>query len=694
MNIENIDIACNNFIQVFKHLLDKNIPLKKFPVTKNRDSKPWFTTGLRNACNKKNHLYKKFLKYQTAASSSKYKTYKNKLTTILRNAEKKYYSTLLKEKEKNIKATWKILNDLTKKNNINKELPREFKNGNKTMNNPKDIAIGFNNFFSNIGSDLASKIPQCNDGSFRDYINKNIPNSLFLNGVTNEEVIDEVRQFKGKYSCGVDGIDMYTVKRVIDEIVEPITYICNKSLETGIFPEAFKIAKIIPIYKSGNRQDFSNYRPVSLLPQFSKILEKLFNKRLMDFINKQELLFNGQFGFRPNMSTSDALLKLTEVITNEMDKANYTVGVFIDLKKAFDTIDHEILLKKLECYGIRGVAANWLKSYLTNRVQIVTVNNITSESANIKCGVPQGSILGPSLFLLYINDIYCVSTLLNCILFADDTNLIYSGKDLNRVCEIVSHELNKLSKWFAVNKLSLNVSKTNYIIFYSKNVPNETRVTINGKEIDRVYDIKFLGVHVDCKLNWKKHVEYIQTKISKNVYIIYTLKYILDKAVLFTLYNTLVLPYMTYCCEVWGNTYRSTLDFLFLLQKKVLRTVVKADFLSHTKPIFYDLQTLNIYDIIELKTAVVMFKAYHNLLPHSTQMYFKLNVNVHKYNTRQEEQFVTNYRRTTLKSMCLSNIGVKLWNNVPSELKKCKTTTSFKRLYKQKQLEMYIRDTE
>ena len=365
-------------------------------------------------------------------------------------------------------------------------------------------------------------------------MSNDVLNSLFLNGVTKEEVIKEVKNLKSKQSCGFDGINMYTVKMVIDEIALPITHICNKSFEHGVFPSKLKICKIIPIYKNGDKQLFTNYRPVSLLPQFSKIVEKLFNKRLMDFVDKNELLYNGQYGFRHNMSTSLALLQLTEDITTQMDEANYTIGIFIDLKKAFDTIDHEILIKTLEYYGIRGIASKWLKSYLADRSQVVSINNEVSDSIKLRCGVPQGFILGPSLFLLYINDIYKVSNLMNFILFAVDTNLFCSGRNLQSLCEIVSKELNKLHVWFQVNKLSLNISKTNYMLFSNKMIESVPKISINNEDIEHVYSSKFLGVQVDCKFSWKCHVQYIRSKLAKNAGVLRKLKYLLDKEVLFT----------------------------------------------------------------------------------------------------------------------------------------------------------------
>ena len=328
----------------------------------------------------------------------------------------------------------------------------------------KAVANGFNNFFVNVGPKLAKNIEET-EGSIFDSMNNPLKGSFFLEPVTIHKVLKIVNASPNKTSMDHSGNNFALLKECISFIVKPVCHIANSSFEMRIFPERIKIAKVIPIFKSGKKASFTYYRPVSLLPQFLKILEKLFNNRLDKFLEINDILSNNQYGFRNNFTTCHALIDLHEQLTKSIDDKLCTIGVFIDLKKAFDTIDHSLLLQKLNRYGIRGIANSWLSSYLKERSQYVFYNNENSDAMNICCGVPQGSILGPKLFILYINDMVNVSKILKFIIFAENPNLFCTSKDIVSLSVTICNELIKLKKWFALNKLSLNITKTNYMIF-------------------------------------------------------------------------------------------------------------------------------------------------------------------------------------------------------------------------------------
>ena len=646
----------------------------------------------KKCCIKKNNLYLAFLKRRSLLTESRYKNYKNKLTKILRIEKKNYYRQKLEECKANTSETWKILNTIIGKRKSEAKYSNEFivDNDRVTLDN-EEIANHFNNFFVNIGTILSNSIEPCQGTQPTDFLKNQVSESMYMYPVTEKEVSEIVSGCKSKTSYGHDEISMKTVKHVIKQIVRPLTYIFNRSLITGIFPNDMKTAKVIPVFKSGDRLQFSNYRPISLLPQFSKILEKIFNKRLMSFIENHHVLTDGQYGFRSNHSTSLALTEFVEKVTSAIDKQESTIGVFIDLKKAFDTVDHKILLSKLQCYGIRGLALDWIKSYLANRGQYVCYNNSNSELKNIKCGVPQGSILGPVLFILYINDMCEVSKLLNIILFADDTSIFYSTRNIVDITCTVNNELEKLDIWFRVNKLSLNMNKTNFIMFTNKKQLRPTvNIVLNGKNIEQVSHTKFLGVIIDENLTWREQIKTVETKVSKSIGVLYETKDVLDIQALRTLYQSLVEPYMSYCCEIWGNTYPSRVRKLSLLQKKAIRIIYSLDYHGHTSVFFHCSRILKLQDLITHRTMVMLYKANNHCLEGRVQAFFEPTAAVHKYDTRQSKLFYVKKANTTHRLLSITVRGIHVWNGLESNIRQLPSLQQFKKSLKSTLLSSYL----
>ena len=333
-----------------------------------------------------------------------------------------------------------------------------------------------------------------------------------------------------------------------------------------------KIAKIIPVHKSNVKDDISNYRPISLLPSISKILGKGIYKRTFHFIQSNKILNNNQYGFREKHSTINAITALTGDVIKALENKDSVLSVFLDLSKAFDTIDHQILLHKLEFYGIRGTPLKWFKSYLTNRKQYVKYNNSDSLQQDITFGVPQGSILGLLLFIIYINDLpFCVN---HCktILFADDTTIYKTGKQVNNIYEDMNNDLQVLADWFRANKLSLNISKTKSMLFCRSPPPEneELILTMSDTIIQRIKCLQFLGLYIDEKLDWHEHINKCKNKLTSALYVINKVNSYLPVSALKTIYYTLVYPYLTYGIILWGSTYKTYLTKLFIIQKKIV----------------------------------------------------------------------------------------------------------------------------
>ena len=480
--------------------------------------------------------------------------------------------------------------------------------------------------------------------------------------------------------------------KILGASVSPLlALLVNQSFQSGVFSDKLKIAKVITLFKKGNPELPSNYRPISLLPIFSKIFEKLMYRRLFRFLEVHNVLYSLQFGFQENHSIDHALVSLTEAIRNTLDNKRFGCGIFIDLQKAFDTVNHKILLSKLEHYGVRGCALEWFRSYLSDRKQYVTVNGSNSNLLSITCGVPQGSVLGPLLFLVYINDLPNASNKLKFYLFADDTNIYFESNDLSNLLRTVNKELKSIKRWLDANKLSLNIDKTNYIIFHSssRNVPSDSTIKIGKKYIKRVKFVKFLGILLDEHLSWKYHLSELSKKLARTCGIFFKIRNLLPFDVLLCLYNALFLSFLQYGLIVWGQTFALYTDPIFKLQKKAVRAISFQPRLSPSLPIFKDLKLLKLSEIFELRLLTFVYDSVNKTSPSCFHDFFLLNSSVHQYSTRKASQgdlYLSRMNSLQYGLKSIRYLGAKLWNALPVEIRNAPSKISFKKQLKIKLL--------
>ena len=616
---------------------------------------PWLSAALRTQIKLKNAKHKEALKSNDQTVKDEYKNIKRELHSSLRNSEISYYSNQLDLHRLDVGKRWKVLREILNMNNPSSKKKLIFDINNKTTTDPNEIATGFNNFFVTIGPQLAKNIKS--DINPLSYV-KSVNNSMVLTDVTSTEVRNVIASLKNS-SSGYDEFPPFVGKSCVEAYIKPLTHLINLSLKSGVFPSELKLAKVVPIFKAGDTSAINNYRPISVLSFFSKVYEKIVYNHVLDFVDDNNVLYDYQYGFRHSHSTQQAIITLIDRISKSLVKGDIAIIILLDLKKAFDTVDHRILLRKLYAYGIRGTLLKWFESYLTGRTQYVAFNGTNSDTHYVKCGVPQGSILGPLLFILYMNDICSVSKLLFTLLYADDTCVLLSGKDLNDLIAVLNVELISLSVWLKSNKLSLNTQKTFFMVFHRARLKtaNCNDLVIDNASITRVNSAKYLGIIMDVKFNWIEHITYIKNKISKAIGNMYKARQYLNKSSLVNLYYSYVYPYLTYCIEVWGCACPTHLQCLFLLQKKIIRIITFSHYLAHTEPLFMSLEILPLEKIFYHRCGLMMYKYHNNLLPCLISQLYAKNDSIHNHNTR-----CSNLLRVPHDSKSFTNVSARIWN--------------------------------
>ena len=588
----------SDFSSLFNCHLDKACKLEKPRFSKRTaKEKPWITCGLISSINRKHELYDLWKTaekvkclcesgtdgrcqpcIETLRRREEFRDHRRLLNHLINCAKRKYHGEKIQECSGDSKKTWQIINELRGKKR--RQVKPNFIIDNERIKNRRIIANEFNKYFASIASNLnevysGDQVRISSLPSFTDYLPKSESSSIYLRECDYDEIMKIINELtNGKSS----DIPIHVIKKA-SQIISPfLVKFFNECLMDGYFPDELKTGRISPIYKKEDEQLLENYRPVSTLPVFGKILEKLIYVRFYNFFVSKGIIHENQYGFRKGHSTSHALNYSVEHVQSLISKKQHVLGIFIDLSKAFDTIDHRKLKTKLNNYGIRGNALKLIDSYLSDRKQYVSVLDTNSEELPVRFGVPQGSVLGPLLFILYINDICNITDKGKFVLFADDTNIFVAAESKKKAYDTANEVLLAVSNYMEVNLLHINVKKCCYMYFSPTKRPNTEgsdadclNLSINSRIISQVSETKFLGVIIDDKLSWKPQILSLNRKLRSACGRLYRIKKCLPESLYEQLYHSLFESHLGFAISVWGGVSSNQLKPLFITQKMCIR---------------------------------------------------------------------------------------------------------------------------
>lgn len=681
VNEDDTNRSYDYFHNIISEIFESKFPLQIKNLRDKTKRKRWVTAGLFQSIRTKRRLYRRYIRNPNDRNRDEYKRHKNLLSRLCRVAREQHYQVILDGSFGDSRQIWQNLNKILGKNHRSGGNSVRI-NGDVTSQSEL-IATAFNSYFNSIPTVLSNNITHDNNGrSFEQYLINQTPEADDFPEASLKEITDIINDLKNCKSYGWDNITTEIIKKNCTILAPVILNLINKSLRTGIFPNHLKRAKLSPIFKSKDKLDMKNYRPISVLPIISKIFEKVFYRKLYDHFQQNQLLTQSQFGFRTGAGTEHALLKFVDDVLEYFDENKFTVATFMDLSKAFDCVNHDMLIKKLKHYGVPTSAINWIQSYLSNREHFVVWNQTQSPTLTLNIGVPQGSILGPLLFLIYINDIIHASDNLTFVLYADDTTVYAADKSLENAITTMNAELQKVSAWFDANKLTLNVDKTQVMMLSRKRkITPIGRVTLRGQEIDRVDSAKFLGVIVDQKLNWKTHIALISQKISKSCGIIYRIRRLLNESSKRLLYYNLIYPYIIYCINVWSSTYKTNFQKLFVAQKRAIKALFSLDLLTPSDEIFANHSLLPLQKIINYNAAILAYKVTNNQF--FLTNFLPADNTGNRYPLRNILDLQLPRVRTEHSKLFIRYRATHLWNTIPATVRNEVLLKKFKYEYRQ-----------
>lgn len=671
---EDPDDLYASLFRTIKLEFEKIFPQKKKTVGVRKFS-DWATIGIHRSRLRLYDLYHEKTFNHSPAFIDYVRKYSNIFKRVCTMAKSMFIANKIKQSDNKIKSVWSVINSETGKVKLH-DSHFSLQKGDKIIELEREVAAEFEGFFSSIPIVTTSSLhssPKISESLLKSNVSEC---SISLSGFCHVSADTIVKTFKSLNMKKTEDLWGMSVK-ILDSIIVPIAHylavIFNRCVDAGIFPDLMKYSKVIPLFKSGCKSDPTNFRPISVLPAISKIFEKIVLNQLLSHFDSNRLLHVRQFGFTKGRSTTDAGAALIKHIFDAWEDCHDAVGIFCDLSKAFDCVEHETLLRKLNHYGVKDNALGFLSSYLSDRTQKVAINNTISSGSKVRMGVPQGSILGPFLFLVYINDLpYLARGLLDVVLFADDTSLIFKIDRKKDNFDDVNSALSEVHNWFTINNLVLNAKKTKCLRFSLPNVNSICpKIKLNGEDLAVVNETIFLGITLDSKLQWGPHILSLSGRLSSAAYAVKTVRRLTDVDTARLVYFSYFHSIMSYGILLWGSA--SELDSIFVLQKRAVRSIYNLSSRSSLRERFSE------FNILTVASQFI----YENIIyVHRNKHIYKKNSDIVSRHTRSSDKLAVPYHRLSKTQKSFVGVGLRMYNKLPIDLT-CLPTPILKKIVKQ-----------
>lgn len=669
-NIQNL----NQLVTAISEAKKDSTNTRQMKILNNNE---WFNYTVQKQIKKRDKAYKKMVKHpDEEIYRENFKNIKNETNYLIRQTKKDYVNNQILKAGTNVKQIWKVINTalhLKKKEGTNIQ---KLKVDQSIITTKECIANYMNEYFADIASKLHGNIDQHEFNTFEEiHGNK----CIYLKKCTEKELSQVIATMKSTTSTGDDLISMHDIKQIYHLIKDKLIILINECLKTGSFPSALKITKLIPIFKKGSRYEVGNYRPIALTSTVAKILEKIIKKRFVEFFE----LSDRQYGFQASSSTLGAAGDLVENIVEKTDQGYIVATVFVDLQKAFDTVEHQLLLVKLHHLGVQGPALRLIREFLVDRRQYVRVGKTSSNRRTVTCGIPQGSVLGPLLYLLYVESLSKAGLSAGYYMFADDTVLMFYSESVDHLQHEINVGLEVFHGWLCKNRLVVSKEKTVYMLFKPRSREKDIKdisVKINNKLINKVQHYTYLGLTIDDKLNWGGHVDSVFNKLGGLISCVRHVSNLFDEKSKLMFYNAHINSVLSYLIAIWGNTTQFNINRLQRLQNRAIKNIFNLPYETSSASLYKRFPILPIRKLIKYELCTLVYKIDHKLLKSNIE--FKRNI-THSYETRDRDRYTLDkHVRTEFGRRRPSYIGAALYNELPRDLRLSQSCKVFKRSLK------------